>query len=177
MEFVSLESTVWQTDRWTGRLTDNSDANVAGDTPSETPLWLLSQPLVRDPLKRDSFNSLSSFPAVTETCRPGTGTDHLRKHTQHNKRRRDVSLPFTQFAFCDFHSLSLGIDARAWLSLSECVFKCFPVWEISVKWSCLSARLFLACVMVSPGGFVRGFRSEVVERRGSYETWLEYGLS
>lgn len=29
MEFVSLLSAVWQTDRWTGRLTDNGDANVA----------------------------------------------------------------------------------------------------------------------------------------------------
>lgn len=56
-----------QTDRWTGRLTDNGDANVAGDTPSETLLWLLSQPLVLTHTKRDSFKSPSSFPAMTET--------------------------------------------------------------------------------------------------------------
>ena len=53
-----------------GRLTANEEAKVAGDTLSETPLWLLSQPLFFTSIKRDSFNFSSSYPAMMETVRP-----------------------------------------------------------------------------------------------------------
>ena len=35
-------SVLRQADRWTGRLTDNGAANVAGNTPSETPLTVIT---------------------------------------------------------------------------------------------------------------------------------------
>lgn len=93
MEFVSPRSTVWQTDRWTGRLTDNGDVNVAGNTPSEAPLWLLSQPLVLVPIKRGSFNFPPSFPAMTETVAPAQET--LTSENLHTTTRgREISLYF-----------------------------------------------------------------------------------
>lgn len=85
---------LWQPDRWTGRLTDNGDGNVAGDTPSETPLRLLSQPLVPTPIKRGSLTSLSSFPAMTEIVAPAQElliSGNIHKTTGDRKMFLDLS--------------------------------------------------------------------------------------
>ncbi len=177
MEFVSLPSAVWRTDRWTGRLTDNGDANVASDTPSETLLWLLSQPLVPVPIKRDSFIPCPRFlqwRKLLRWHRKLLNSGSVHKTTWDREMFFHLSSS-TRSVTSSF--LSAAIDARAQLSQSECVFKCFPVWEISVKWSCLSARLFLARVMGSPGGICEriqiGGCSEEGESYNLIRIWFE----
>lgn len=169
MGFVSLLSNVWQTDRWTGSLTDNGDVKVAGDTPSETPLWLLSQPLVLTPIKRGSFNSPSSFPAMAETVVLAQELFVDRKRTKNHTGWKDV---FFFFLLTAVHSVfvSLDIYARAQLSQSDCVLSAFLFGKLvsnDLVWEPVSSLGL--CDGESWGNGER-IRSEVVERRGR-ELW------
>lgn len=140
-----------QTDRWTGRLTDNGDGNVAGDTPSVTSLRVLSQPLVPSPIKRCSLNSLSLFPAMMDAVGA----------TQELLISGNMFLNLSSSTCCDDSVVCL---ITCWCgclnqsaSLSASLFR---------KWASNGlVRVCVFCGMVSPRGSVRGFRSEVVERR------------
>lgn len=52
------------------------------------------------------------------------------------------------YSVCSALLISYGC-AHLLLSVNACL-KCFPVWEISAKWSYLSAQLLLVGMMVSP---------------------------
>lgn len=171
MEFVKA---LRHTDRWTGRMTDNRDANVARDTPSQTPLWLLSRSLVPTSIKSGSFATYFWFPAMTEIATP-TPDPLLSGNVHKTPGQKDVLRPF---------------------------FFCFRVFFVISYWCCclnqslsLSAFLFrklasndLVGVAVSSGParwWVRGDLWEDSDWRllrgggfgGWYQTWLEYGLS
>lgn len=123
MEFFSLLSALWQTDRWTGRLTDNVDPNVAGDTPSAY--------IITATCPHSHEETLISFSVLVscEVCLPRDAKGSSRGRTRKNAGPKDVFLPLVQFAFC-FLCLAL---THVLCFLDQRVFKCFPVWEISVK--------------------------------------------
>lgn len=161
-EFFRLLRAFCQTDRWTGRLTGNVDVIVAHSF-AGTSLTVITA--TRPHSHTERLVLLPVLVSMTENSRPRTGTARRGRRTQNSVRHKDVFLPFIQCTFCYFRFFSSAIDAHAYLSQSESIFKCFPVWEISVKWSCLSACLFLAFAMESPEGFVRRSRLEVAKRR------------